>query len=131
MDIPTVLSITPIYIALLGLFFVPITLRVGIYRVNNKISLGDGGDKELLKRMRAQANFIETVPLVVIMLVLMELAGAPSAWLHGVGGTLLAGRLLHYIGLTGIGSFVCRPIGIFATLGTYLAAAGWLLYRFL
>ena len=130
MDMPIALGITPIYIALLGLFFIPITLRVGMYRVSNKISLGDGGDPELLKRMRGQANFIETVPLVALMLVMMDVAGATSPWLHTVGALLLGGRVLHYIGLTGIGPFVCRPIGIFATLGAYLAASGWLIYRF-
>ncbi len=131
MDVPTILSITPIYAALLGLFFVPITLRVGLYRVNNKIDLGDGGDKKLLRMMRAQANFIETVPLLVILLVLMELAGASSIWLHSLGGALLAGRVLHYIGLSGLGPFIGRPIGIMATLISYLAASGWLLYNFL
>ena len=131
MEIPSLLAITPVYVAVLGLFFVPITLRVGLYRVNNKIDIGDGGDKHLLRIMRAQANFIETVPLAVIMLVLMEVAGAPPAWLHSVGGLLVGGRLLHYIGLSGMGPFIGRPIGIFATLISYLVAAGWLLYRFL
>ena len=130
MDIPSTLNIAPVYVALLGLFFVPITLRVGLYRVNTKIDIGDGGDNKLLRLMRAQANFVETVPLVVVMLVLMELAGASSVWLHSVGGVLLAGRISHYLGLSRMGPFICRPIGIFATLGTYLAAAGWLLYHF-
>ena len=131
MELPSLLSITPVYVAVLGLIFIPITLRVGLYRVNNKIDLGDGGDKKLLRIMRAQANFIETVPLVAIMLVLMELAGASSIWLHSVGGLLVAGRVLHYIGLSGMGPFLGRPIGIIATLTSYLVAAGWLLYRFL
>lgn len=131
MNLPIALSITPIYIALLGLFFVPITLRVGLYRVNNKISLGDGDDPKLLKIIRGQVNFIETAPLVALMLVTMEVAGAPPTWLHAVGAVLLLGRISHYIGLTGIGPFVCRPIGMFATLGSYLAASGWLLYHFL
>ena len=131
MELPSLLSITPVYVAVLGLIFIPITLRVGLYRVKNKIDLGDGGDKKLLRIMRAQANFIETVPLVAIMLVLMELAGAAPTWLHSVGGLLIGGRVLHYIGLSGMGPFIGRPIGIFATLISYLVAAGWLLFRFL
>jgi uncharacterized membrane protein YecN with MAPEG domain len=131
MQLPTLLSITPIYVAILGLIFVPITMRVGFYRVSNKIDLGDGGDQVLLRIMRGQANFVETVPLVAIMLVLMELAGAPAVWLHSVGGFLVGGRVLHYLALTNMGPFVGRPIGMFATLGSYLAAAGWLLYNFL
>jgi uncharacterized membrane protein YecN with MAPEG domain len=131
MQLPTLLSIAPIYVAVLGLIFLPITMRVGLYRVSNKIDLGDGGDQHLLRIMRGQANFVESVPLVAIMLVLMELAGAPSAWLHSVGGLLVGGRVLHYLALTKMGPFIGRPIGMFATFGSYLAAAGWLLYNFL
>ena len=78
MEISTILSISPVYVAVLGLIFVTITMRVGFYRIKTNISLGDGGDEELLKRMRGQANFIETVPLLIIMLV-MELVGASPA----------------------------------------------------
>jgi uncharacterized membrane protein YecN with MAPEG domain len=131
MQLPTLLSITPIYVAVLGLIFIPITMRVGYYRVSNKINLGDGGDQVLLRIVRGQANFVETVPLVAIMLVLMELAGAPASWLHSVGGLLVGGRVLHYLALTEMGPLVGRPIGMFATMGSYLAASGWLLYHFL
>jgi uncharacterized membrane protein YecN with MAPEG domain len=131
MQLPTLLSIAPIYVAVLGLIFVPITMRVGFYRVSNKIDLGDGGDQTLLRIMRGQANFVETVPLVAIMLVLMELAGAPTSWLHSVGGLLVGGRVLHYLALTEMGPFIGRPVGMFATMGSYLAASGWLLYHFL
>ena len=131
METVTTLDIVPIYAALLGLIFVPMTLRVGMYRVKNKIDIGDGEDAVLLRLIRSQANFVETVPLVLIMAVLMELAGASAIWLHGVAGGLVVARILHYLGLSGMGPFVCRPIGIMATLATYLAAAGWLLYHFL
>ena len=77
----THLSITPFYIALLGILFLPFTLRVVLYRVKNNISIGDGQDDELIKRNRGQGNFIETVPLAVMLILLMELLGASSTWL--------------------------------------------------
>jgi len=42
MEMPNInlLSITPIYIALLGILFVPFTMRVGLYRVKNEIING-------------------------------------------------------------------------------------------
>jgi uncharacterized membrane protein YecN with MAPEG domain len=131
MELPAMLSITPIYVALLGLFFLPITLRVGSYRLSSKVLIGDGDDAELIRRMRGQGNFVETVPLAVLMLVLMELSGASGTWLHALCTTLLVGRILHYIGLTEIGPAVGRSIGMFATMATYLASAGWLLYHFI
>jgi hypothetical protein len=50
-SLPTMLSITPIYIAILGLMLVPMTLYVGAYRVKNKVDLGDNGDKDLIRRL--------------------------------------------------------------------------------
>ena len=127
MDFPNVISITPIYVALLGILFIPFTMRVGFYRIKNKIDLGDGGDAEMIKRIRGQGNFIETVPLAVVLIVLMEILGASDAWLHGVGAALVIGRLSHYLGITELGPFVCRPIGMFLTIGVYLVAPIWIL----
>jgi len=129
MEMTTVtnLSITPFYIALLGILFLPFTLRVGLYRVKNNISIGDGQDDELIKRNRGQGNFIETVPLAVMLILLMELLGASSTWLHALGVLLVGGRILHYLGITSLGPFICRPIGMFATLSIYLIAPAWIL----
>ena len=129
MEMTTVthLSVTPFYIALLGILFLPFTLRVGLYRVKNNISIGDGQDDELIKRNRGQGNFIETVPLAVMLILLMELLGASSTWLHALGVLLVGGRILHYLGITGLGPFICRPIGMFATLSIYLIAPAWIL----
>ena len=131
MEFSAQLSITPIYLALLALFFLPITMRVGFYRLSTKVLIGDGGDPEMIRRMRGQANFVETVPLAALLLVVMELSGASQTWLHSLCAALLIGRILHYIGLTEIGPMVARSIGMFATIATYLAASGWLLNHFL
>ena len=131
MELPSILSVTPIYIALLGLLFLPFTMRVGLYRVKNEINLGDGQDEELIKRIRGQGNFIETVPLAVVLLLLMEVLGAGTIWLHTLGTLLVGGRMLHYLGITGLGHFACRPIGMFATLSVYLVTSIWILVALL
>ncbi|MCP5091111.1 MAG: glutathione S-transferase, partial [Gammaproteobacteria bacterium] len=61
MEPAPVLIITPLYVAILGLLFLPITARVAVYRIKSKILLGTGDDPEMLRRMRGQANFVETV----------------------------------------------------------------------
>jgi uncharacterized membrane protein YecN with MAPEG domain len=131
MEMPSLLlvSITPIYAALLGLLFVPFTFRVGLYRVGNKINLGDGNDPELLKRIRGQGNFVETVPLALILLILMEVMGASNTWLHALGAALVIGRVLHYLGVTETGPFIGRPVGMFATMAVYLVASVWILVK--
>ena len=129
MELPSLslFSVTPIYAALLGLLFVPFTLRVGLYRVKNEINLGDGNDPELLRIMRGQGNFIETVPLALVLLILMEVLGASGTWLHALGAALVIGRILHYIGVTEMGPFNGRPVGMIATLTVYLVASLWIL----
>jgi len=126
MEQPLLLIITPIYIAILGLLFLPITMRVALYRIKSKISLGTGDDPEMVRRMRGQANFIETVPMALFLLVAMELLGASHMWLHALGLTLVLGRTVHYLGVTGIGPFAFRVIGIMATLLTILLGSVWI-----
>ena len=92
------LTITPIYAGIIGLLFILLSTRVIVYRRANRISLGDAGDKNLLKRMRAQANCAEYAPMGLLLLALAELAGAPGVAVHTAGITLLAGRVMHAYG---------------------------------
>lgn len=127
MEFSSLLNITPTYIAVLGLLFIPLTARVAIYRIKTKISIGIGGDPEMELRMRGQANFIETVPITLFLLISMELLGASDTWLHTLGLTLVLARISHYIGLTKLGPMFFRVIGIAGTLGTILASSIWIL----
>ncbi len=127
MNLPSLLSVTPLYVALLGLVFIVITLRVGLYRVKTKVNIGNGEDPELLRRVRGQGNFIETVPMALFLLIVMEVLGVSDTWLHILGATLVAGRILHYLGLTEIGPFICRPLGMMGTLLPILVSSIWIL----
>lgn len=48
---------------------------------------------------RVQANFVENVPLALLLLYLVESVGAPSVFVHGCGISLVVLRLLHAWGL--------------------------------
>ena len=87
--------VTALYAGLLALWFVVLSLRVVDQRRRNKVSLGDGGKTMLLRAIRGHANFSEYVPLALVLLAILELSGYPRYVLHGLGATLLAGRLLH------------------------------------
>lgn len=131
MELPSLLSITPIYIAILGLLFLPFTMRVGLYRMKTKVLIGTGDDPELVRRVRGHANFIETVPIAISLLLVMELLGASDVWLHVLGLALVLGRIFHYVGLTEIGPMYFRPIGMMATLMTILVSSVWMLMNVL
>ncbi|WP_341234222.1 MAPEG family protein [uncultured Sulfitobacter sp.] len=118
------LPITSIYAALTALIFLTLSIRVIIYRRANIISLGDSGDKNLLKRMRAQANCAEYAPLALILLMLSELAGAPSLALHVLGILLVAGRALHAIGFASTPQkIILRQLGMAMNIAMITFAA--------
>lgn len=94
------LPVTALYAGLLAILFVGLSLRVIGGRHRAGLSLGEG-DRALLRRIRAHANFAEYVPLALILLGLAEGLGTPRWILHGLGLGLLAGRLAHAWGVSG------------------------------
>jgi len=58
-----VIDTTLLFACIFAILHVTFSLRVGIYRGMNKISMGDCGDKELLNRVRGHGNFVENAPL--------------------------------------------------------------------
>lgn len=103
-----------------------LALRISQIRLSGKIFVGDGGDDRLVRRMRAQLNFAEYVPLTLILLALVELATGSSVWLWGVGAAIILGRLLHAFGMDGWG--LGRRIGIALTLLSMLGLAAYGIY---
>ena len=117
---PNLLSIdtTLIFAAIFGILHVVFSLRVGAYRFSSKISLGDGGDKELRNRTRAHGNFIENAPMGLLLLLLNELNGLGQDALLALGSVFLAARLLHYVMIVSRSlSIILRPISMLGTLG--------------
>lgn len=89
------MSVVAIYAGILGLWLVVLSVRVIAMRRQGSTSLGDGGDEMLQRRIRAQGNFAEYVPLGLILLFVLESAQQPALVLHSLGAMLVAGRLLH------------------------------------
>src|SRR5690606_11055726 len=96
----TFLPITATFAALAALGLFALSLSVSLGRKRHRISLGEGVDGLLSRRVRAQANFAEFVPLALICLGLIEAAGLSPALVWGLGGVLTLARALHVWGLT-------------------------------
>ena len=94
------MHITGIYAALAALLVVLLSARVVLRRVSAKIGLGDGDDKELKKRIRAQANAIEYLPLALLLLLCVEWNQTVPAIVHACGIVLIVARVLHAFGLS-------------------------------
>lgn len=116
--------ITAIYVALLALVGVALQQLVGRERLRSGISLGAGADEALAVAMRRQANFVEQVPIALVLLLALELNGASPAWLHGLGATLLFARIIHPFGLEMANAQrLPRLVGALATLAVVLVAS--------
>ena len=124
--------ITSLYAALLGLMFVALTFYVIHGRTTMKLSLGDGGNEAMRRRIRIQANFTETVPIALILMLLAETGGTGTGMLHILGGLLLAGRILHVYGLWSPQTpMAARVGGMMMTLISVLGGAGVCLMNYL
>lgn len=91
--------VTMLYAALLGILLIMLSWGVSKVRLREHISLGAGEVSDLESAIRAHGNFIEYVPFALILLMLAESVATQSWLLHTLGGSLLAGRLLHAYGI--------------------------------
>ncbi len=118
------LTITPIYAALLAILYVGLSFKVISQRRADKISYGDGGNQDMLKVMRTHSNFVEYTPFALLLIMIVELQGAGGLLLNLLGLTLLGGRLLHAYGFGRSPQIVIlRQIGMLLTFTAILVAA--------
>jgi uncharacterized membrane protein YecN with MAPEG domain len=89
------MTITMLYAGALALVLLVLGIRVLQARGQEKVYMGDGGNALVLRRMRGQANFIEYVPMTLLLIAFLEQRGAPAWELHALLGTLLVSRLVH------------------------------------
>ena len=94
------LAAVALYAGLNALILGWLAAHVGRMRGKLKIFMGDGGNPRMVRAMRAQANFVEYVPMALILLLLMALMGAPALAIHALGAALVLGRVLHALHFT-------------------------------
>lgn len=92
--------ITSIYASLAALLIVQLAFSVIKLRRKNRVSVGDSGIEALQLAIRTHANAVECIPIMLLLLLTLELNGAPKILIHGLGVTLLIGRILHAMGLS-------------------------------
>ena len=123
--------ITGLYAAIMGLLLLWLDAQVGRLRGQKGVSLYDGGDKELATAIRKQGNFTEHVPLVLVLMALVELNGAPGWLLNASGVALVVGRIIHPMGLDYEKmANPLRAIGVLLTLLVILVLSGYGLYQY-
>ena len=111
---------TPIYASILGVFYLLLTFNVIKNRVKYKVVLSDNDHTSLRRAIRAHANFIEYVPLILILIMILEINRLPPLIINILGLLLLIGRSLHaysiIINEVKNKTIVFRQIGMVMTL---------------
>lgn len=116
--------ITALYAGLLALLFLYLSARVVQERRAHGVSVGDGGQKSVIKAIRTQANCAEYAPLGALLLICAELQGAPGWLVHLMGLALVLGRGLHAYGFGSTPQVVpARVWGMYLTFGMIAFAA--------
>lgn len=117
------LQITLVIAAAAAILNIWLAVRVGRVRTANKVSVGDGGDEAVIRRMRAHANYTEYTPFFLILLAAIELAIGYSIWLWAVAILYILGRIAHAFGMDGASKL--RSAGIIITMLVLLGMAIW------
>ena len=95
------LTTTLLYAAILAIFALYLSFRAGSFRGKAGVSVlyGEPANMDLAERVRAHQNFLEYVPMLLILMGAIELSGGSTAFLHGAGVVLIIARIAHAIGL--------------------------------
>lgn len=97
--------------------------RCGAIRTSRKILHGDGGDPLLSRRMRAHSNFIESAPVVLILVAVLEMVRGTEMWLWIVAYLYLLVRIAHPFGMDSDRPSPLRMIGAAGTMLALLVLA--------
>ncbi|MEM7018240.1 MAG: MAPEG family protein [Pseudomonadota bacterium] len=89
-------AITALYAGILGLLSVLLANQVLYVRLRAQ-QMPKWKDNAVI---RVQANFVENVPLALVLLLLLELNGTPVTIMHIFGVALVICRALHAYGMS-------------------------------
>ena len=124
-------AIAAFYAGLIGIILIILAMPISALRRRLKAGIGDGGDPRLARAIRAHANTVEWALPTLLLLVLAELNRAPPLLLHICGIALVAGRVVHAVGLSSTsGASRGRVAGTALTWVALMVLAIWDIWAF-
>jgi len=95
------LPITALYAGILMIFALALSFKAGGFRGKTGVSVlfGEPVNMDLAERVRVHQNFLEYVPMAIILMGIIELNGGNATFLHVFGVVLIISRIAHAIGL--------------------------------
>jgi uncharacterized membrane protein YecN with MAPEG domain len=124
-----VMNISILFTTLFIIIYLILTILTIKARRTAKIAYGDGGNKNLIKAIRAHSNFFEFTVFFIISSFLLEILDANQLYVLVVNIIFLLGRISHaYSMFKEKVSF--RVAGMMATLNIYALNCIYLLYLY-
>ncbi len=95
------MPITLMYASIFAFFALVLSFKAGSFRGSTGISVlfGEPSNMELAQRVRAHQNFLEYVPMAVIVMGAIELNDGSDMFLYVCGDLLIIARIAHAIGI--------------------------------
>ena len=124
------LEVAALYSGVNILILLVLAVLVMLGRRKHKIVLGDAGNEDFTRAVRAHANASEYIPAAIAGLALLALFDpATPVWLlHAAGISLTAGRILHGAGLHAGKLNFGRMFGMVLTWASYVLIGGGLIW---
>ena len=132
------MPITLMYASFLAIFALVLSFKAGSARGQSGLSVlfGEPVNMELAQKVRVHQNFLEYVPIFLILFAAIEAGGGSSMFLYVVGDLMIIARIAHAIGLkhdnmahkgrligaggTALLTLVAAGYGLWLTAGAYL-----------
>jgi len=132
------MPITLMYASFLAIFALVLSFKAGSARGQSGLSVmfGEPANMELVQKVRVHQNFLEYVPIFLILFAAIEANGGSSMFLYVVGDLMIIARIAHAIGLkhnnmahkgrligaggTALLTLVAAGYGLWLTAGAYL-----------
>lgn len=127
MELPIVTAMAAGFLAIMQALLM---VTVGNRRRASAISLGDGGDEDLLLLMRRHGNFVENAPMVLILISLLEVLGVGQPLVIGLASLFVVTRVSHAISMSSANApIVLRIVGALGTLISLVGGGGLLIWH--
>jgi len=83
------------------IFALALSFYAGSFRGKSGISVlfGEPANMDLAERIRVHQNFLEYVPMAIILMGILETNGGNATFLHVFGVVLIVARIAHAVGL--------------------------------
>ncbi|MEP3200066.1 MAG: MAPEG family protein [Lentilitoribacter sp.] len=120
-------AITALLSVFLCFFMIKMIIDIVQIRMSEKVELQTGESDALTRTVRIHGNMVETAPMFLIMLGLLELGGGHQIAVGILALIFAISRIMHPIGLSGKkGTFKYRTRGMVLTLTAFILTGVYL-----